>query len=58
MEISSTFWFLNITDWWCQQKEMHSVYTDLFNVACDIFSIIPNGVGVEARFSLGHGVIG
>jgi len=46
MEISSTFWILDVTDWWCQQEEMHSKYTDLSNVARDIFSIIPHGVGV------------
>jgi hypothetical protein len=58
MEISSTFWLTDITDWWRQQKETHSKYADLSNVACDIFSIIPHGVRVEARFSLGRDVIG
>jgi len=33
------------------------MYANLFNVARDIFSIIPHGVGVEASFSLGQGVI-
>jgi hypothetical protein len=37
---------------------MHSTYADLSNVACDIFSIIPHGVGVEVSFSLGRDVIG
>jgi len=37
---------------------MHSKYTDLSNVAPDIFSIIPHGVGVEASFCLGWDVIG
>jgi len=37
MEISSTFWIPDITDWWRQQEEMHSKYADLSNVACDIF---------------------
>jgi len=36
---------------------MHPKYTDLSNVARDIFSIIPHGVGVEASFSLGRDVI-
>jgi hypothetical protein len=27
------------------------MYADLSSVACDIFSIIPDGVGVEASFS-------
>jgi hypothetical protein len=53
MEICSTFWILDITDWWGQQAEMHSKYTDVSNVACDIFSIIPHGIGVAASFSLG-----
>ena len=58
MEISSTFWLPDITDWWHQQEEMHSKYNDLSNVAQDIFSIIPHGVGVEASFSLGRDIIG
>jgi len=37
---------------------MHSKYVDLSNVARDILSIIPHGVGVEPSFSLGGGVIG
>jgi len=37
---------------------MHSKYTDLSNVARDIFTIIPDGVRVEASFSLGRDVIG
>jgi len=58
MEFSSTFWIPDITDWWRQQKETHSKYADLSNVACNIFSIIPHGVRVEASFSLGRDVIG
>jgi len=58
MEISSTFWLPDITDWWRQQEETHSKYADLSNVASDIFSIIPHGVGVESSFSLGRDVIG
>jgi len=58
MEISSTFWVPDITDWWRQQEETHSKYADLSNVARDIFSIIPHGVGVEASFSLAWDVIG
>jgi len=58
MEISSTFWIPDITDWWRQQEETHSEYADLSNVARDIFSIIPHGVGVEASFSFGRDVIG
>jgi len=37
---------------------MHSKYPDLSNVALNIVSIIPHGVGVEASFSLGRDVIG
>jgi len=58
IEIISTFWLPDITDWWHQQEETHSKYADLSNVARDIFSIIPHGVGVEASFSLGLDIIG
>ena len=58
MEISSTFWIPAITDWWDQQEETHSKYADLSNVAHNIFSIIPHGVGVKASFSLGRDVNG
>jgi len=58
MEISSTFWLPDITDWWRQRDETHSKYADLSNAARDIFSIIPHGVGVKASFSLGQDVIG
>jgi len=58
MEISSTFWILDISDSWRQQEEMQSKYADLSNVARNIFSIIPHGVGVEASFSFGRDVIG
>jgi len=58
MEFSSIFWITDITDWWRQQEETHSKYADLSNVACNILSIIPHGVGVEASFSLGRDVIG
>jgi hypothetical protein len=58
MEISSTFCLPDITDWWHQQEEMHSKYTDLSNVAGDIVSILPDGVGVEASVSLRRDVFG
>jgi len=58
MEISSTFWLADLSDWWSHQEEMHSRYADLSNVARNIFSIIPHGVGVEASFSLWRNVIG
>jgi hypothetical protein len=58
MEISSRFWIPDITDWWRQQGETHSKYTDPSNVVRDIFSIIPHGVGMEDSFSLGGDVIG
>jgi len=58
MEISCTFWLSDITDWWRQQEETHAKYADLSNVACDIFSIIRHGVGVEASFSLGQDATG
>jgi len=52
-EIWSTFLFPNITSWSRQQEKLRSMYNDLFNVARDIFSIIPHAVGVEANCSLG-----
>jgi len=58
MEISSIFWLPDITDWWRHQEETYSKYPDLSNVARDLFSIIPHGVGVEASFSLGGDVMG
>jgi hypothetical protein len=58
MEFSSTFWILDITDWWRQQEETHSKYANLTNVAGDILSIIPQAVGVEASISRGLDVIG
>jgi len=58
LEIGSTFGIPDITDWWRQQEETHSKYADHSNVARDIFSIIPHGVGVEANFSLRRDVIG
>jgi len=58
MEISSTFWIPDNTDWWRQQEEPHSKYSDLPNVACNIFPLIPDGVAVEARVSPGRDIIG
>jgi hypothetical protein len=58
MEISGTLWIPDLTDWWRQQEETHSKYANLSNVAHDIFSIVPHGVGVEAGFSLRRDVIG
>ena len=55
--ISSTFSLPDVTDSWRQQEETHSKYANLPNVACDIFSIIPHGVRVEASFSLERDVI-
>jgi len=58
MEICSTLWLPDITDWWRQQDETHSKYANLSNVARDILSVIPHSVGVETSFSLGRDVIG
>jgi len=54
MEISSTFWLRDIPDWWRQQEETLSKYTDPSDVASDIFYTIPHDVGVESKFSLGR----
>jgi hypothetical protein len=53
MEISSTFWIPDITDWWHQQEQTNPKYAYLSNVECDIFCNIPHGVGVETSFALG-----
>jgi hypothetical protein len=58
MEISSTCWLLDITDWWCQQGEMHSKHTDTSIVAQNIISTGLQGVGVEASIALGRDIIG
>jgi len=58
IEISSTFWLPDITGWWRQQEKTSSKYAHLPNVACDIFPIIPDGIAVEANFSLGRDEIG
>jgi len=50
MQISSTLWIPDITDWGCQQEGMQSMYPDLSNVVCDIFSLILQVVGVKASF--------
>jgi len=57
MEISSTFWIPDITDWWQQYEQTHSKSAIHSYVACDIFSNILHGVGVEAGFSLGQDII-
>jgi len=51
-EITTTFRRLDRTDWWRQRDESHSKCTDLSNVVCNIISIIPHGVRVQASFSL------
>jgi len=56
MEISSTFWIPDITDWWRQQEETHTKYAYFSNWVRDIFSIIPHVVGVETSCSLGQDV--
>jgi len=57
MVVGSSFWIPDITDWWRQQVETHSKYANFSNVACDIVSIIPHGVGEEASFSPWRAVI-
>jgi hypothetical protein len=58
MEISSTFWILDITDSSHQQEETNSKYTDLSNVARSMVFFIAQAVGVEDCLSLGRNVIG
>jgi len=58
MEINSAFRVPDITNWWCQEDESPSKYSDLSNVAHDIFSNTPHGVAVETSFPLGRDDIG
>jgi hypothetical protein len=58
MEVSSAFWTPDITDWWQNQEKLNTKYSDLANVARNIFSIMSHRVSVEARFSFGPDVIG
>jgi len=58
METSSTVWLLDNNNWLHQHKEIHSKYVDFSIVACDIFSIIPHSVGVQASVSLGRDIVG
>jgi len=57
MVISSTFKIPDIINWRHQQEKTHSQFTDLLNVAHNIFSIIPPAVRGEDRFSLARDVI-
>jgi hypothetical protein len=57
-ENSSTIWLPDITDWSGQQEETQIQCADPSNVACNIFSIVLNGVEVEASFTLGQDIIG
>jgi hypothetical protein len=56
--ISSTYWLPHITDRWHQPEATYSKYTDLSNVAHDIFSIVPQVAKVEASILLQWDVIG
>jgi hypothetical protein len=58
VEMSTPFWIPEITDWWHHQEDRHWRYADLSNVACNIFSIIRPGDGMDTHFSLGCVVIG
>jgi len=58
VQIPSTYWLPDITNWWRQQVETHSKYANLSNVAHDEFSITPHVVGMEASYSLRRNVIG
>ena len=58
VESSSILWILDITDWWCQQEETHSINTDRSNVAYNIFTVILQDVWVVASWSFGWDVIG
>jgi hypothetical protein len=57
IEISSTFWLRDITDWWHLHEETHLKYPDPSNVAHDISSMIQHGVGLEARLFLVRDIV-
>jgi len=57
MQIGSTCWIPDVTDRWRKEEEAVSMYPDLSNVACNIFSIIQHGVGVEASVPFGRYVM-
>jgi len=54
----STFWTPDISDWRHQQEVTHPKHTALSNVAHNVFSIIQDGIGVGASFSIARDVIG
>jgi hypothetical protein len=58
MEICSTFWVPDTTDWLRQQEETPSKYTDFCYMPRNTFSIIPHRIGLEASFSPERDVIG
>jgi hypothetical protein len=53
MEMGSTFWLPNITEWRQEQENPHLKSANHSNVASEILSSIPNSVGQEASFPLG-----
>jgi len=57
MRLAVNFGF-QISQTGANNKRKCTTYADLPNVAQDIISIIPHGVGLEASFSAGRDVIG
>jgi len=57
-DVTGSFWSPSVAAWWKQQVNTASEYAPMAEMARDIFSVIPHGVGVEASFSLGRDVIG
>jgi hypothetical protein len=55
---TDAFWYPDVLLWWKEQLDLHTEYAILAQVARDVFSVMPHGVGVEASFSLGRDVIG
>jgi len=58
MECCRILWIPDITNWWQQQEEIFPNHTNLSNLGCNEFSIIPYDVGMEASCSLGRDIIG
>jgi hypothetical protein len=57
MEIITSFWILDIPGWWFQPEEMQSKYSDLPNVAHDMFPKQTHGATVENRLYVVRDVI-
>ena len=57
-QLTAAIWKPDVAAY-CREQEVSCMeYAPLARMACDVFSVIPHGVGVEASFSLGRDVLG